>query len=87
MPAEKKAAERRAPFASYHDRAFRPTGPKKTIHPTIEPFPKYIEDPPKELKRAPKTEDDDDKPNFKMTHNSKSIPCTSVATNFRNLKS
>ena len=71
-----------------HDRAFKPGGPKKSIFPTIEKFPEYKPDPPKQLKRkvVVEGEEEDDRPGFKMTHNHKTRPIVSVATHFRNLK-
>jgi len=75
------------PVAPTHDRSFRPGGPKKSLFPTIERFPDYLPNPPKEIKRKIPVEGEEEKPNFKMTHNAKTIPSTSVATNFRNLKS
>jgi len=68
-----------------HERPYRPGGPRKTIHTTLENFPVYLPNPPKEKTRPP-PEDPDAPPRFKMTHNAKTIPCTSVATNLRNLK-
>ena len=42
-----KLDENGEPLPPLHDRAFRPGGPKKSVYPTIEPFPKYMENPPK----------------------------------------
>jgi len=73
-----------------HERAFRPANPaKRGNHCTIEKFPLYKEDPPKEVKRI-KYEDGKEPevpPGFKMTYNRKSSPTPSVACNIRNLKS
>lgn len=75
---------------SIHERAFRPANPaKRGNHCTIEKFPNYKEDPPKEVKRI-KYEDGKEPevpPGFKMTYNRKSSPTPSVACNIRNLKS
>jgi hypothetical protein len=42
--------------------------------------------PPKELKRKPIVEGEEDRPLFKLTYNHRTRPTPSVATNFRNLK-
>ena len=76
------------PLPPLHDRAFRPGGPKKSIHPTIEKFPNYMENPPKALKRKViKEGEEEERPRFKLTYNHRTRPCNSVATNYRNLKS
>jgi hypothetical protein len=71
-----------------HDKAFRPSGPKKGIHPTIGPHPPYMPNPPREIKRkvVVEGEEEEERPGFKMTYNHRSRPCPSVATNYRNLK-
>jgi hypothetical protein len=73
-----------------HGRAFRCSNPaKKGNHCTIEKFPLYKEDPPKEVKRI-KYEDGKEPevpPGFKMTYNRKGSPTPSIACNIRNLKS
>lgn len=73
-----------------HERAFRCSNPaKKGNHSTIEKFPLYKEDPPKEVKRI-KYEDGKEPevpPGFKMTYNRKGSPTPSIACNIRNLKS
>lgn len=76
------------PVEPLHDKAFKPSGPKKSIHPTIGGFPPYQPNPPRELKRKIIVEgEEEERPRFKMTYNQKSLPCKSVATNYRNLKS
>lgn len=77
------------PLPPLHDRAFRPGGPKKSVHPTIEKFPLYMANPPKELKRKiiKEGEEPEERPSFKLTYNHRTRPCNSVATNYRNLKS
>ena len=73
-----------------HDKPFRPSHPprKGQIHKTINRFPHYQEDPPKEITRKVEAEDGADVPKkFRPTHNKKSIPMPSIATNMRNLKS
>ncbi len=72
-----------------HNRAFRPANPAKRGNQcTIEKFPLYKEDPPKEVKRVVYAEGEapEDVPKFKMTYNRRSSPTPSVATNIRNLK-
>ena len=65
--------------------AFKPGGIRsKQVIPTFSKYPEYMPSPPTETKRKPK--DDDAPPAFKMTHNTKSTPHTSVACNVRNLK-
>lgn len=64
---------------------FKPSHPPKVgYNKSIGTFPEYKEDPPKQLKRRMPV--DDEQPKFKMTHNHKSRPTPSVATNLRNLK-
>lgn len=71
-----------------HERAFRPANPaKRGNHCTIEKFPLYKEDPPREVKRIKIEEGAPEAPpGFKMTYNRKSSPTPSVACNIRNLK-
>lgn len=70
-----------------HDKAFKPSGPKKGVHSTIGNYPQYLPNPPKELKRKIVVEgEEDERPRFKLTYNLRSRPCPSVATNTRNLK-
>jgi hypothetical protein len=42
-------------------------------------------DPPKEIKRKPKDEEEESK-RFRLTYKRKTTPCTSIATNIKNLK-
>ena len=42
---------------------------------------------PKEIKRKQKAEGEEDIPKWKPTHSKKTIPCNSISTNYRNLKS
>lgn len=74
---------------SIHERAFRPANPaKRGNHCTIEKFPLYKEDPPKEVKRIKIAEDaPEPPPGFRMTYNRKGSPTPSIACNIRNLKS
>jgi len=86
LPAEKKTPKRRpAHNAEMHDKPMYPVGPRKTLHATLEEFPAYLPNPPTEKTRAP-PDDPDAPPRFKMTHNTKTIPCSPIATNMRNLK-
>lgn len=67
---------------------FKPSHPPKTgYNKSIAKFPQYLPDPPKQLKRKMPVEGVEEPPKFKMTHNAKSRPTPSVATNLRNLKS
>ena len=66
---------------------FKPSHPPKVGHnKSIGRFPQYLPDPPKQLKRKVAEEGTEEPPKFKMTHNHKSRPTPSVATNLRNLK-
>ena len=70
-----------------HDKAFKPSNPAKRGHnKTIAPFPYYKEDPKKPLTRKMPVEGEEEPPKFKPTHNTKSRPTPSVATNIKNMK-
>lgn len=70
-----------------HDKPFRPTHPpKKGYNKTIAKFPAYIEDPKKPVTRRVPIEGEEEKPKFKPTHQYKTRPTPSVATNLRNIK-
>ena len=70
-----------------HDRAFKPSNPPKLgYNKTIAPFPLYKEDPKKPITRRVPVEGEEERSKFKPTHNSKSRPTPSVATNMRNIK-
>lgn len=70
-----------------HERAFRPANPaKKGANSTINKFPKYMENPGKQISRVRPVEGEDPPPRFKMTTNSYSRPTPSIATNMRNMK-
>ena len=92
MPTRKAPAAQSAavlpdlPVEPLHDKAFRPSGPKKGVHPTIGGHPAYLPNPPQQLKRKVLVEGEDEKPSFKLSYNLRSRPCPSVATNYRNLK-
>jgi hypothetical protein len=78
------------PTEPLHDKAFRPSGPKKSLVPMIGGYPVYMPNPPREIKRVKKAEgeeEEEERPRFKMTYNLRSGPCPSVVTNYRNLKS
>ena len=75
------------PIVMDHDHGFKPPfAGRSGKHATFEKYPKWKADPPGEPKQK-KEEDPDAKPGFKSPHRYRSIPCTSVATNIRNLKS
>lgn len=70
------------------DPPFRPYGTNtnnKRVHDTFSKFPGEQKGAVKETKRKPPPPDDAPPP-FKMTHNGRGLPVTSVATNHRNLK-
>lgn len=86
-PMPPKAEPEAKPPAMEHDRPFKPSHPpREGYNKTLAPFPTYMEEPPKELKRKMKVEGSDEPPKFKPTHNYKTRPTPSVATNLRNLK-
>ena len=71
-----------------HDRPFKPSHPPRTgYNKTIMRFPAYKEDPKKPIERKMPVEGEELPPKFKPTHNSKSRPTPSIATNMRNIKS
>ncbi len=72
-----------------HDVPFKPSNPpKRGYNKTLEKFPPYKEDPMRPvLRKKESPEGADDKPNFKPTYKKRSVPCPSVSTNYRNLKS
>lgn len=70
-----------------HDKPFKPSNPGKGgYNKAFNKFPEYIPDPKKPLTRKIPVEGEDEKANFKPTHNIKSRPTPSVQTNMRNLK-
>lgn len=80
-----------APPVNIHeeDPPFRPYGTNtnnKRVHDTFDKFPGGQKGAIREVKRKPPPPDDAP-PSFKMTHNVKHLPVTSIATNPRNLKS
>lgn len=88
VPIPHKQPPAKLPPPIEHEKPFKPSNPpKRGYNRTLCKFPDYKENPPKELKRKIKEEDKDDPPRFKPTHNHKSRPTPSVATNVRNLKS
>ena len=71
-----------------HDAAFKPANPaKKGNHCTIDRFPGWKGDPPKQIKRVIKDPEAEVIPLFKHTTKEFTRPTPSVATNYRNLKS
>ena len=81
-PVKEKAKEEddRPPFKPSHP-------PKAGYNKSIGKFPQYKEDPPKQLKRKVPDDSKEEPPRFRTTHNYKTRPTPSVATNLRNLKS
>ena len=68
-----------------HDKPFKPSHPpKRGYNKSLAPFPTYIPDPKKGIER--RRDEEDEKPKFKPTHNTKGRPTPSVACNMRNLK-
>jgi hypothetical protein len=71
---------------SIHDHAFKPANPGKKNR-ILGKFPEFIADPPKQLKRVKKGENDpEDKIAFKPNTKSFSRPTPSVVCNFRNIR-
>ena len=71
-----------------HERAWRPSMPPRSgVYCSLAKFPEFMPNPPRELTRKKEVEGEPEaKPSFKMSHKRKTVPTTSVATNFRNLK-
>ena len=70
-----------------HDKPFRPTNPpKRGYNKTLAKFPPYKEDPKKPITRRMPVEGEPDIPKFKPSHNGKTRPTPSVATNMRNIR-
>ena len=87
IPIPHRAPKPKTAPAVEHDKAFKPSNPPKTgYNKTICPFPYYKEDPKKPITRKAVVEGEIEPPKFKPTHNSKSRPTPSVATNMRNIK-
>ena len=86
-PIPHRAPKPKTAPAIEHDKPFKPSNPpKKGYNKTLAKFPVYQEDPKKPVTRKVPIEGEDEKPKFKPTHNSKSRPTPSVATNLRNMK-
>jgi hypothetical protein len=69
-----------------HDMAFKPAHPPRTgYNRTIGKFPPYVEDPLRVVER--KKEVEEDKAKWRSTHKKRTVPCPSVVTNYRNMKS
>ena len=69
-----------------HDAHFYPCNPaKKGYNKSIGKFPVYMEDPLKFVVRKTKQEGEDER-KWRPSHNKKTIPCPSVTTNYKNLK-
>lgn len=70
-----------------HDKPFKPSHPPRLgYNKTIARFPPYKEDPKKPITRKMKVEGEDEKPKFRPSHNYKTRPTPSIATNMRNLR-
>ena len=70
-----------------HDIPFKPSNPpKRGYNKTLDKFPEYKEDPLRVVTRR-KESVDDNKARWKPTHNQKTVPTPSVATQYKNLKS
>ena len=83
-----RAPRPKTAVAVEHDKPFRPSHPPKVgYNKTLAPFPHYQEDPKKPLTRKVPIEGEEDRKKFRPTHNFKSRPTPSVATNVRNIKS
>ena len=84
-PYPAREPRKKTPPLMEHDKPFKPSNPPKIgYNKSLSPFPKYMEDPFKHVTR--RMEEEDEKPKFKPTHNSKTRPSPSVQTNMRNLK-
>jgi hypothetical protein len=69
-----------------HDKPFYPARPpKKGYNKTLDKFPEYKEDPLRMAMR--KKEPEEDKAKWKTTTKQRAVPCPSVTTNYRNMKS
>ena len=69
-----------------HDVPFKPANPpKRGYNKTLDRFPEYKPDPMRVAER--KREPEEDKAKWKATTSKRGIPCPSVTTNYRNLKS
>lgn len=88
LPPVKEKEPPSTPPPGLHDKPFKPSNPpKKGYNKTLDKFPKYVEDPLKFVQRKKPVEGEEEKPNFRPTHNVKTMPVNPVATNYRNLKS
>lgn len=89
-PIPPKKTQSHAVLPDLHDgKNFKPGGNNtkfNRVHDTIDKFPPYQPNPPKELKRKIKVEGEEERPGFKLTYNYKSRPTPSIAVNYRNLK-
>jgi len=70
-----------------HERAWRPSMPPRSgAFCTLAKFPEFKPDPPKEVTRKRPVEGEEPRPSFKLTYRKKTAPCSSIATNTRNVK-
>lgn len=69
-----------------HDMPFKPSNPpRKGYNKTISKFPNYKEDPLRVVER--RKEPEEDKAKWRTTNKKRTVPCPSVTTNYKNLKS
>ena len=69
-----------------HDMPFKPSHPpRRGYNKTLAKFPPYKEDPLRVAMR--KKEPEEDKAKWRSTTKKWSVPCSSVTTNYKNLKS
>ena len=88
MPELNRTADPRwAAKHAEHGKPFRPSHPPRAdqISKSIGRFPGWVGEPPKEITKKEPADPDAPK-KFKPTHNSKTVPCTSVVANLRNLR-
>ena len=75
------------PHEPLHDKPFKPSNPaKKGYNKTLDKFPEFKPDPMTFITRKKPVEGEEVKPNFRPSHNVKTMSSIPVATNYRNLK-
>jgi len=85
IPHRKPAPKRQPPIV--HEVPFKPSNPpRKGYNKCLDKFPEYKPNPTNPVKRKMPVEGQEEPPKFKMTHNVKTRPTPSIATNMRNLK-
>lgn len=81
----RKASAPRPPLMT-HDVPFKPSHPPRVgYNKTLGKFPTYKEDPMRVAVR--RKEPEEDKAKWRATTQKRSVPCPSVTTNYKNLKS